>query len=194
MTYPTKLKVFIIGLIALVILSRYGCYVFDKKYDTYRRPWAYSSDPDKPLLVGKWQGSVTDPDQLVHKVEMEIYVPMTDGERKGRLFQKRIKRDRSSRTFFDGMAVLEVNGQRDSSELWGGLDKSDGHQIHFQFRPVNDVHPPGFNLNLVEGNWQENTLDLTVDFAFFRADGSSYSDSADPRHDKKGKLIMSRMN
>jgi hypothetical protein len=194
MTYSTKLKFFIIGLITTVILGRYGCYAFDKKYDTYRRPWAYSSDPNKPLLVGKWQGSVTDPDNRIHKVEMEIFVPMTDEERKSRLFQKRIKRDRSSRTFFDGMAVLEVNGHRDSSELWGGLDEPDGHQIHFQFRPVNDVHPPGFNLNLIEGNWTGNNLDLDVTFAFFRPDGSSFSDSADPRHDKIGKLMMTRMN
>ncbi len=193
MSYSTKLKVFVIGLIAVVILGRYGCYFINKKYDTYRRPWAYSADASKPLLVGKWQGSVTDPDNVVHKVEMEIFVPMTDEERKSRLFQKRIKRDRSSRTFFDGMAVLEVNGKRDSCELWGGLNEPDGHQIHFQFRPVNDVHPPGFNLNLLEGTWQEHTLDLTVDFAFFRPDGSSFYSSEDPRHDQKGQLRLKRV-
>jgi hypothetical protein len=194
MTYSTKLKIGIIGLIAIILLGRYGCYFVDKKYDTYRRPWAYSSDPDKPLLVGKWQGSVTDPDGVPHKVELEIVEPTSDEERQKRFSRRRIKRDRSSATFFDGTATLESNNQRVSCEIWGGLDEPDGHQIHFQFRPVNDVHPPGFNLNLVEGNWQENTLDLDVTFAFFRPDGSSFSDSADPRHDQKGKLLMNRMN
>ncbi len=194
MAYSTKIKVFIIGLVVVVILGRVGCYFVNKKYDTYRRPWAYSSDASKPLLVGKWKGIVTDPDNVVHQVEMEIFEPMSDEKRMKRFQRKRIKRDRSSRTFFDGMAVLEVNGHRDSSELYGGLDEPDGHQIHFQFRPVNDVHPPGFNLNLVEGNWQENTLDLNVTFAFFKPDGGSYSDSADPRFDKKGKLLMTRNN
>lgn len=194
MGYSSKLKVFIVGLIAVVILGRYGCYCVNKKYDTYRRPWAYSSDANKPLLVGKWQGSVIDPDNIVHKVEMEIYEPLSDEKRKKRFQQKRIKRDRSSRTFFDGLAVLETNGRKDSCEIWGGLDAPDGHQIHFQLRPVNDMHPPGFNLNLVEGDWQEDTLVLAVTFSFFRQDGSSYSDSADPRYEQKSTLMMSRIS
>lgn len=193
MSYNTKIKVLIVGLITMFLLGRYGCYYADKKYDTYRRPWAYSSDASKPLLVGKWKGSCTDPDYLVHQVEMEIFVPTTEEERWKRLNQKRPKRNRSSRTFFDGMAVLEVNGQRDSCELWGGLDKADGHKIHFQFRPLSNVHPPGFNLNLLEGEWKGDQIDLKVDFAWFRANGSSFYDSADPRHDKQGQLILHRV-
>lgn len=188
-----KKLLFIIGLVAIVLTGRYGCYYLDKKYDTYRRPWAYSSDPQKPLLVGHWQGKVTDPDNVVHQVQMEILVPITDEKRQERFFQKRIKRDRSSRTFFDGLAVLETIGHRDTFELWGGLNAPDGHKIHFQFRPVNGVYPTGFNLNLVEGIWQEHTLDLEVVFSFFKADGSSFSDSADPRYDQKGRLLMKRI-
>ena len=192
MSYPTQIKVFIVGLIVLVVLGKVGSYYFDNKYDTYRRPWAYSSDPAKPLLVGKWQGTCTDPDQVVHQVEMEIFFPTTDEERWKRVSGRRNKRDRSSRTFFDGMAVLKTNGKRDTCELWGGLDKPDGHDIHFQFRPVSGVHPPGFNLNLLKGKWQENTIDLSVDFAWFLPDGSSHYDSADPRHDTNGKLLLTR--
>lgn len=193
MSYSNKLKIFIVGFIVVVVLSRYGCYIIDKKYDTYRRPWAYSDDPTKPLLVGKWEGSVMDPDGVRHGVEMEIVVPITEEERQKRFSNKRIKRDRSSPTFFDGMAVLAVNGHRDSSELWGGLDEPDGHLIHFQFRPVNGIHPPGFNLNLLEGNWQGNTLDLEVTFSFFKPDGASFYDSANPKHEQKGKLLMARV-
>jgi hypothetical protein len=188
-----KKLLFIIGLVAIVLTGRYGCYYLDKKYDTYRRPWAYSSDPQKPLLVGHWQGKVTDPDNVVHQVQMEILVPITDEKRQQRFSQKRIKRDRSSRTFFDGLAVLETIGHRDTFELWGGLNAPDGHKINFQFRPVNGVYPTGFNLNLVEGIWQEHTLDLEVVFSFFKADGSSFSDSADPRYDQKGRLLMKRI-
>lgn len=192
MTYSTKLKVLIVGLIATVVLGRYGCYFLDKKYDTYRRPWAYSAVPGKPLLVGQWQGRVTDPDKVVHLVDMDIFVPKTDEERLQRFLQKRIKRDRRSPTFFEGMAVLEAHGHRDTCELWGGIDRSDGHQIHFQFRPVSGVHPPGFHPNLLEGTWNENTIELDVTFAFFKPDGASYYDSADPRHEQKGKLLMTR--
>ncbi len=193
MAYSTKLKLLIVGLIAAVVLGRYGCFYLDKKYDTFRRPWAYSDDPDKPLLVGRWQGQVSDPDNIVHQVTLEIAEPLSDEKRQKRFFQKRIKRDRSSRTFFDGIAVLESQGRRDTCEIWGGIDQPDGHQIHFQFRPVHDYHPPGFNLNLAEGFWQENNLDLNIQFAWFRPDGSSYSDSADPRYDQKGRLKMHRV-
>ena len=126
MQYSTKLKVFIVALIATVVLGKIGCYYLDKKYDTYRRPWAFSDDPGKPLLVGQWRGICIDPDQVAHQVEMEIFSPTTESERWKRVSRKRGKRDRSSRTFFDGMAVLTTNGKRDTCELWGGLDKADG--------------------------------------------------------------------
>lgn len=103
-------------------------------------------------------------------------------------------RNRTDRTFFDGIAILETNGSRDTCELWGGLDKADGHEIHFQFRPINDVHPPGFNLNLLDGKWQGDAIDLNVIFAFFKPDGSSFYSSEDPKHDMKAKLVMSRVS
>jgi hypothetical protein len=192
MQYSTKLKWFIVAFLAFMILARVGCYYAEKKYDTYRRPWAYSDDPAKPLLVGKWKGECKDADQVVHKVELEIFEPMSEDERWAKVFRKRGRRSRKSATFFDGMAVVETNGKRDTCEIWGGLDKADGHEIHFQISPVSEVHPPGFNINLLKGSWQENTLDLAVDFAFFRPDGGSFSDSADPRHDFKGRLVMAR--
>ncbi|MBL7825452.1 MAG: hypothetical protein JNJ57_02400 [Saprospiraceae bacterium] len=193
MTYRNKLLFLIIGLAGVVLLGRYACYFVDKKYDTIRRPWAYSSDPSKPLLVGKWQGSVLDPDNNAHEVFLEIEEPLSDEKRKNRFFQKRIKRNRSSRTFFDGMAILASRGRRDTCEIWGGLDQPDGNQIHFQFRPLHDVHPPGFNLNLAEGVWQEHQLELSISFTWFRPDGSSFSDSADPRFEQKGVLKMTRI-
>lgn len=192
MQYSTKLKVFIVALIATVVLGKIGCYYLDKKYDTYRRPWAFSDDPGKPLLVGQWRGICIDPDQVAHQVEMEIFSPTTESERWKRVSRKRGKRDRSSRTFFDGMAVLTTNGKRDTCELWGGLDKADGHEIHFQFRPKSGVHPPGFNLNLLKGQWIGDAIDLSVEFAWFRPDGSSFYSSEDPRHEVVGKLVLKR--
>lgn len=193
MAYSTKIKLLIVGLIAAVFLGRYACFYIDKQYDTVRRPWAYSNEPNKPLLVGRWQGAVSDPDNIVHQVTLDIEEPLSDEDRQKRFSRKRLKRDRSSRTFFDGVAVLESQGRRDTCEIWGGLDQPDGHQMHFQFRPVNDQHPPGFNLNLATGIWQENTLDLSIQFTWFRPDGSSFSDSADPRFEQTGVLKMQRV-
>lgn len=191
MAYATKLKIVIAAVFALALFGRYGYYLIDKKLDAYRRPWAYS--PDAPLLVGRWQGACTDPDKVTHKVELEIFEPLSDEERKEKFNKRRRKkRSRSSSTFFDGIAVVTVNGSRDTCELWGGLDKADGHQIHFQLRPLDDVHRPGFNINLLKGDWQQHTIDLSVDFAWFRPDGSSFSDSADPRYSTQGQLQLKR--
>ncbi len=157
------------------------------------RPWAFSSDPLKPLLVGKWGGSVIDPDNRIHEVEMEIFLPTTDEDRWNRMSSRQIKHDFSNTTYFDGIAVLKTNGSIDTCELWGGLEKADGFEIHFQLNPINDIHPPGFNLNLLNGTWHENTLNLTVDFAFFKTDGSSFYNSEDPRYDTKGILVLNRI-
>ena len=192
MSYPTQLKIFIAVLLLAVVGGRFGCYYFQKHYDTYRRPWAYSRDPNQALLVGRWSGTVTDPDGVQHLVEMNILEPITDEERWQRVWRKRSKRDRSSPTFFDGLVLLSTPGRRDSFELWGALDKPDGHALDFQMRPIRGVYPPGFNLNHLSGIWTKDTLDLTVVFAWFRSDGSSYSDSADPQHNQKGHLILRR--
>lgn len=192
MNSSNKIKWLIVGLIAAVVLCKAGCFYLDKKYDTWRRPWAY--DSSKPLLVGKWQGRCLDPDGVAHQIDLEILLPTTDDERWKRVNRRHAMRNRTDRTFFDGIAILETNGSRDTCELWGGLDKADGHEIHFQFRPINDVHPPGFNLNLLDGNWEGNTIDLAVTFAFFKPDGSSFYSSEDPKHDMKAKLVMSRVS
>lgn len=193
MTYSTKIKWFIGGILMTAILGRTGCFYAKKYYDTYRRPWAYARHAGQPLLVGRWQGSCIDPDQVTHRIDLEIYHPTTDEQRWRRLSGRRIKRDRSSPTFFDGAAILSTGSRRDSCELWGGLDKADGHEVHFQLRPVHDKHPPGFHPNLLKGTWQGDEIDLTVEFAWFREDGSSFSDSADPRYSTPGKLLLQRV-
>ncbi|MCC6462379.1 MAG: hypothetical protein IT260_18070 [Saprospiraceae bacterium] len=192
MSYPTQLKVFIAVLLLAVVGGRFGCYYFQKQYDTYRRPWAYSNDPAQALLVGHWSGTVTDPDGVQHLVEMDILEPLSDEERWQRVWRKRSKRDRSSPTFFDGFALLSTPGRRDSFELWGALDKPDGHALDFQMRPIRGFHPPGFNLNRLTGTWTKDTLALTVAFAWFRPDGSSHYNSADPRHNQDGRLLLLR--
>jgi len=191
MSYATKLKWFIAAVVLLAVGSRYGCYYLDQQLDAKRRPWAYSSD--QPLLVGRWVGECRDPDGIVHRVDMTIDEPLTDEERWKRANRKKRKRDRGSRTFFDGLALVETQGRLDTFELWGGLDAPDGHQIHFQWRPLEGkTHPPGFNLNAMKGDWQGDAIDLEVGFSWFRQDGSSFSDSADPRYSQKGQLLLKR--
>lgn len=180
-------------IVAVLILSRLSCYFIDKQYDYYRRPWAYSSDPNKPLLVGKWKGAFTDPDQIDHSVWIEIFEPTTAEERMKRFAHNRVHTDHSSPTYFEGLALMESQGRRDSFELWGGLKKRDGHELHFQMRPLKDKHPPGFNLNECRGNWNGDAIDLNLTYSWFRPDGSSFYNSADPRFSAEGKMVMGRV-
>lgn len=193
MTYSSKIKAFIVLVIVFAVLGRVGLYYLDKKYDAWHRPWAYSDDPNKPLLVGKWAGEYSDPDNIVHKIEMEVFVPTTDEERWRKLNRPHGGRSGTNPRFFDGMALIETQGKQDSFELWGGLDKADGAGLDFQMRPVNGVYPVGFNLNQLKGNWTGDKIRLTIAFALHRADGSSYYDSADPRHNTEGTLLLSRV-
>jgi hypothetical protein len=190
MTYSNKIKFTIIAVIGFYILSRVGCYYINKKYDTIRRPWAYAID--KPLLVGRWKGQCTDPDNFSYKIDMEIFKPMSEDERWARFMKKRIKRDRSSTTYFNGIAIATHKHILDTFEIWGGLDKADGHEIHFQFRPLDDKHPEGYNLNMVKGKWQGDELNLTTSFSYYTAAGYSHYESDNPKHNKDAALNMKR--
>jgi hypothetical protein len=193
MPFLNKTTLVVVVVIAAVVLGRYGCYYLDQQYDTYRRPWAYSNDPNKPLLVGKWKGTFRDPDQIDHNIQLEIFEPLSDAKRKKRFFEKRIKRDRSSKTFFEGMALIESQGRRDSFEVWGGMEKWDSNDLHFQMRPVHEPHPPGFNLNECKGTWMGNTIQLRILYSWFRPDGSSFYSSEDPRHNTDGNMVLERV-
>ncbi|MBK8444425.1 MAG: hypothetical protein IPL35_13865 [Sphingobacteriales bacterium] len=78
------------GIIAFLLVSRYGCFYAQKQYDTVRRPWAYSNDAAQPLLVGAWQGTCTDADGVAHQVSLEIFEPLSD-ENAGREWANRTK-------------------------------------------------------------------------------------------------------
>jgi hypothetical protein len=123
---------------------------------------------------------------------MEIFVPETDEKRWKRATRKRSSKARRDLLFFNGLAVVTAHGQRDSCELWGGLEDAQGRNFHFQMAPLNGRHAKGFNFNLLKGNWNGNTMELEATFVWIKPDGSSFSDSADPRYETPGYLKMQR--
>ncbi len=193
MKISVKQILLLLAILLLGFLSRYGCIYFDKNMDTHFRPWAYSDDPNKPLLVGQWEGKYLDPDRVLHKIQLEIFEPTTAEERWRKYdLPHGSKRPITDKLFFDGVAFIETNEKQDTFELWGGLEKADGHDLHFLLSQVNGRHPFGFNLHSANGIWQEHTLELSTEFIWYQTDGSSYSDSADPRFEQKGKLVLKR--
>lgn len=186
------LAVFLVG----VIMLKYGCYFFYQKYDKYRFPWAYSSQPDE-LFVGKWKGDYTDPDKIAHHLEMEIFVPITAEERWEKAFRKKRKRSRSqkSKTFYEGIAFITTNGVVDTFEVWGGLEKTLPpcalKSIHFA--PIHDYKKQGFYINSPVSKWEKNKISMLTTMAYHDGKGSSKWSSDDPRLNQETKIILEKV-
>lgn len=184
---------------SLVLLS---WLVYQFKYyvsywlDTYNRPWAYSSDPNAKLLVGKWQGSFFDPDNVKKTLEIEVYEPVTEEERERKAARKRSRRRRDNKQAFEGKAVAKSKLGAEIYEIYGAVDKSDYHRLRFNFRPEDEKKRVLPNFTLLEansGNWQDDGMTLTLSFTYHNADGSSTWKSSDPRHSKKVTATLSRI-
>jgi hypothetical protein len=189
-----KFLLVLFAILGSVFAARYGLFHFGKQMDVRQRPWAYSNDPTKPLLVGKWTGSCQDPDGAVHEVALVIVPPLTDEERWHKLGKRRGKRNYRPKGNFDGTAVLKASGKSESCTIWGAIDPPDGNRIQLQISPVDDnaKRPAGFNVRALEGIWNGDALEVTVEFVYIQPDGSSFWNSDDPRHNFKGRLVMRR--
>ena len=191
MSYSNKIKWFIIGIFLFAIGIRYAYYAFTKYDDKSDRPWAYENTSGH-RLTGIWKGKVTDPDGIVQEVEMEIINPFDEEKEKKRIFSKRIKRDRSDKSFFEGTSTIKWKGKIKDYEVWGGLREPNETDLHFQWRPLDDEHLPGFNLNLAKGSWEGDQLKLSIEFSFFTKEGFSRYESDNPKHNQLGTLVMKK--
>jgi hypothetical protein len=185
----------------LLVLISWGVYQCDYQYsywqDYQQRPWAYSRDKNAKLLVGEWQGKYTDPNGVAKTIELQISEPLTDKERRKQAGRKRRRRSRGGRntTGFEGVATVRSKMGTEHYIINGGVDKADYHQIKLNFRAEDEKKrlQPNFCLNLAEsGQWQEDGMVLKSGFAYFKKDGSSFSDSADPRYDYIATINLKR--
>jgi hypothetical protein len=183
--------VYLIIAFALTVGIRELYFVYLQKKDKWDRPWAYKSEKGYSL-TGTWVGDVTDAEGNRHHVSMEIINPYDDAYRRKRASDKRIKRDRSSKTYFMVKANELYNGLAIKHESSGRLSTALGNKLNLQFSPEDNRHYHGFNLNLAEGTWIQNQLTLNVHFAYFTKEGFSYSNSADPRHEFIGKMTLNK--
>ncbi|MBK8634789.1 MAG: hypothetical protein IPN72_14955 [Saprospiraceae bacterium] len=87
MSYSNKIKWFIIGIFLSAIGIRYAYYEFTKYDDKSDRPWAYANTSGHQL-TGVWKGNVTDPDGIMHDVELEIINPFDEEKEKKTSFQQ----------------------------------------------------------------------------------------------------------
>lgn len=177
----------------------YECKYYYSRWSDYRNsPWAYSRDENAKLLVGKWQGTFNDPDLVQKEIQLEIFVPLTDEERKtkaGKLWKRRSYSSRYKNSF-DGHVVVTSRLGREEYEIYGAVEKDDFHKLHFNFRTAEGKKRilPNFGLLYAKnGGWADDALTISFRFAYYRADGSSYSSSADPRFEKVVTTTLKRI-
>jgi len=196
MTKGKKLLL-ILGILAALSWGVYACkYYFSYWQDLQSRPWAYSRDPNAKLLVGKWQGTFKDPDGVSKTIELQIFEPVTEKESQKKATKSPRRRgSRENKRAFDGVATASSSLGIEKYEIYGGVEKEDDHALHFNFRPEDEKKRVLPNFTLLEaqkGNWQDDALNLTMAFAYHRADGSSFWSSTDPRHAKKAVVKLKR--
>jgi hypothetical protein len=185
----------------LLLLISWGVYQCSYRYSFWRdyqeRPWAYSADQKAKLLVGRWQGRFVDPDGIEKSIDLEIFEPTSEEQRKQRAGHRSRRshvRTRDTRSF-EGTAKVASRLGEERYIVAGSVGEQDYHQLKIGFRAEDEAlrMRPNFCLNLTEsGNWAGDAMSLRVSFAYFRADGSSYSDSADPRYEYVAVLTLKR--
>lgn len=191
--------VWILLLLAGFSWGVYECkYYYSKWSDYHDRPWAYSRDGNAKLLVGHWEGSFRDPDNIAKSMKLEIFEPVNEEERKAKA-SKRSRRGGGIRykdkRGFDGIATVRSKLGVEEYEIYGAVEKEDNHKLHSSFRPKDEKKRVLPNFTLLEaqnGKWLGDNLTLTLTFGYNKADGSSFSSSADPRHDKVVVVTLSR--
>ena len=192
-----KKGVLVVGILVLLSWLVYECKYYTSYWlDTSSRPWAYSTDKNTKLLVGKWQGSFIDPNNVTKTLEIEVDEPVTEEERERNAARKRSNRRRDNKRAFDGKAIAKSRLGTETYEIYGAVEKDDFHHLHFNFRPEDEKKRILPNFTLLEaktGHWQDDKMTLTLSFTYHNADGSSTWKSSDPRHSKKVTTTLSRI-
>lgn len=183
-------------LFVLLIAAVYGVYRF-KYYLSYAsdlaaRPWAYSTDPQAKLLVGRWQGSFVDPAGVKKEVRLEILVPVSEEERQRRASRRRAPKglSKQNRQAFDGQATVKSQLGEETYDLYGGVDQADMHQLSLHFTPQDEAKRVLPNDTLSEaptGRWEGDHLTLSL--AFSRQDAQGFSSSHSEGVVVDGKLV-----
>ncbi|WP_353480601.1 hypothetical protein [Haliscomenobacter sp.] len=190
----------------VAILLSWGMYECDYQYSYWRdyqvRPWAYNRDKNAKLLVGSWQGKFKDPDGIEKSMVLEVFVPLSDADRRKKASRSHRRRTRgglgstSEKRMFEGKAQVKSRLGIEDYLLSGSVGKEDFHQLKMGFRAEEEKTrlQPNFCINLIEsGNWSEDKMSLQLGFAYFKADGSSFWSSSDPRHSYKTTCQLSRI-
>jgi hypothetical protein len=184
MKNPRKILLFtLLGAIlfmgSIILIKYYGGYWLDRRSS----PWAYSRNADDKLLVGNWQGIYTDPDGVSKMLNITIIQPLTDAERweKAYRFKKKQRNRNNYENRLRGTANVKSKLGLEEYTISGHVNKDDFHQIFIRFTPVDEKKRvlPNFTLfETTQSSWQADEVNLSLKFAYHKADGSSFWSSS----------------
>lgn len=187
-----------IGLIAfwvvMSLLKYYGSYW----YDIYQSPWAYSRNPQESLLVGKWQGTFTDPNGIKKQLKIAIFEPITNTERWENAFTFSKKRRFTTHNYeaFDGTATVTSKLGTEYYEVVGSVEEENINKLFFDFSTAENQKKVLANFTIAEtvkSSWHKHTLSLTLTFAYIKSNGNSYWSSGEPKYNRKIPCSLSRI-
>ncbi|TLV00124.1 hypothetical protein [Dyadobacter luticola] len=194
-------KYIVIALLVLVGFALYsvGRFYVWKAMDYRDRPWAFSSDESKPLLIGKWQGSFADPDLVSKKIILEILNPEPDSVRWEIAFDtQNTSYDHTNwKSRFEGKALVTSKLGDEHYNVSGLIKGEEGHkfQLFFTSDETKKKVLPNFSLSETNENasWEGDKMDFQTKFSYYKSDGVLLYQSGDPQHNKVVAVHLERV-
>lgn len=177
-----------------VIVGGVGYYV-SYKTDSRAYPWAYSSDENKPLLVGKWSGKFIEPDSIEKKICLEIYEPYTKLERIFYSIGLPYKRCQDVEpNKFDGLLNIENKFRKeDQYKVRGSLNTKNIQLFDFHLLAnVKETPPYHYSFLFTEGFWKKNEISFIITIVFRKSTTPNNLKNQEPFLSKKVRVSLNR--
>jgi hypothetical protein len=158
------------------------------------RPWAYSSDKNAKLFVGKWAGQFQDPDGVSKKITLEVFPPLTTFERFDSFTACSKKGKNKSRKSFEGSIIVTSVLGEENYEMWGYFKDTDFQNFYFHERIKQTLTAANFYLKQTESNctWKGDDMTIILPFEYQKKDGTGFWSSDDARFSQKATVVMKR--
>jgi hypothetical protein len=192
---PLPKLIFFLGALAVLSTAVYAIrYWGSYARDLSRKPWAYSTDKDAKLLVGRWTGGFTDVMGMVKTLNLEIYEPLTDEERAKKITRRPRRKtglgSRESLRSFDGIATVKSRLGEEHYDIFGSVEEQDYHRFSLHFIPAEGFKPVLPNLTareLSSANWQGDAI--SGQLSLTKQDENGHSNTSSEGVVVDGKLV-----
>ncbi len=171
-------------------------YYVSYKTDSRAYLWAYSSDENKPLLVGKWSGKFIEPDSIEKKISLEIYEPYTKLERIfysiGLPYKRRLYIEPNK---FDGLLSIENKFRKEEKyKVRGSLNTKNMQLFDFHLLAnVKETPPYHYSFLFTEGFWKKKEMSFVLTIVFRRSTTPNNLKNQEPFLSKKVRVSLNRV-